>query len=203
MQTPPRRDRPYGVVSPGPGQPRDWQGPYSQRSLPALDPAWATDDPEHTYTPEQMRDHIRTMQDIPARMDELTSLTMAMNGCSALSPEAREQVKSDVIDWLKLRDKLLSINGSAEGIDGINISADGLPMIKADVVEWSDKMLGCCGKGGTYLEVVLAPFREAANRLIMRVCITLDLCSYGLENAPCCGLGGSSGNGWITPLIRS
>ena len=143
------------------------------------------------------------MEDIAAREEDLTNLTMAMNACSALSPEAREQVKRDVIDYLKLRDKLASINGSAEGIEGINISPDGLPMIKADVVEWSDKMLGCCGKGGTYLEVVLAPFREAANRLIMRVCITLDLCSYGLENAPCCGLGGSSGSGWITPLIRS
>ena len=194
--------RPFGVFEYGPGQSQQWAGPHSARSLPTLDPRWAIDEGDDQYTEEQVRDLIRQMQDIPARMDEMTSLTMAMNGCYALSVEAAESVKKDVLAWVKLRDKIQLMYESDGALDNINLSPDGLPMIKADVVEWSDKMLGCCGEGGSYLEIVLAPFKEALMRLVMRVCVTLDLCSYDLE-APCCGLGGMHGGSYITPLVRS
>ena len=159
-------------------------------SLPPVDPAWTYYDkekepPEVMFTPEEMRELIRDMQDLPLQFNILYNLTMAMNAVAALGQPGVDSIMNDVVAYHDLLAKLETLEGGGS-LEGINLSPDGLPMIKADVVEWSDKALGCCGKGDSYFQKVLAPFKEAKARLVMKVCIALALCDYELK-AVCCG----------------
>lgn len=169
-------------------------GPPSQTftnvsGVPPVDPAWTYWEPEGDppvvqFSPEEMRELIRDMQDLPLNHSTLHNLTMAMNAVAALGQPGVDSIMADVVAYHDLVIKLEALEGG-DGLDGINLSPDGLPMIKADVVEWSDKALGCCGKGGSYFQKVLAPFKEAKARLVMKVCIALDLCTFDLK-AVCC-----------------
>ena len=180
----------------------------SRKKLPPVDPAWTVmkdgvDPPEVLYTPEDMRELIRDMQELPVNHYTLQQLTLAMNAVAELSPAAVESIKKDVLAYQQLQIHLENLEGGGS-LEGINLSPDGLPMIKADVVEWSDKLLGCCGKGESYFSKVLQPFKEAKGRLVIKVCLALELCAYDLETAPCCdGHRSAMGQAMITPLIRS
>ena len=181
---------PRGLVKFGEG-PGPSANPGITGSLPAVDPAWTyykpdVDPPEVLYTPEQMRELIRDMQDLPIDFNVLYNLTMAMNAVAALGQPGVDSIMADVIAYHDLVNKLESLEGGGS-LDGINLSPDGLPMIRADVIEWSDKALGCCDKGGSYFQKVLAPFKEARARLVMKLCQALNLCAYDLKAVCCTG----------------
>lgn len=187
-------------------------GPAPNRRIPtavtAVDPAWTyytpdTDPPEVLYTPEEMRELIRDMQNLPLTEYALGQLTNAMNAVAALGQPGVDSIMADVVAYHDLEIRLDSLEGGGS-LDGLNLSPDGLPMIKADVVEWSDKMLGCCGKGDSYFQKVLQPFKEAKARLVMKVCQALNLCSYDLPQAVCCSTFGHMEAGFkTTRLYRS
>jgi hypothetical protein len=180
----------------------------SRKKLPEVHPAWATykdgtEPPEVLYTPEEMREVIRDMQQLPLNHYTLQQLTLAMNGVAELSLAAVETIKKDVLAYQQLEIHLENLEGGGS-LEGINLSPDGLPMIKADVVEWSDKLLGCCGKGESYFSKVLQPFKEAKGRLVVKVCLALDLCAHDIEEAVCCsGHHRAMGSYQITPMVRS
>ena len=171
----------------GPGPPQ--QQYQNVSGLPPVDQAWTyyepqSNPPEVLHGPEEMRELIRDMQDLPLAYSTMHNLTMAMNAAAALGQPGVDSIMADVVAYHDLVIKLEALEGG-DGLDGLNLSPDGLPMIKADVVEWSDKALGCCDKGSSYFQKVLAPFKEAKARLVMKVCISLDLCMYDLK-AVCC-----------------
>ena len=178
------------------------------RGIPEVDPAWTiykddTDPPEVQFTADETRELIRDMQGLPLNSHTLTQLTMAMNSVAELSPAAVETIKADVMAYQQLSIHLENLEGGGN-LENINLSPDGLPMIKADVIEWSDKLLGCCGKGDSFFTKVLQPFKEAKGRLVIKVCLALDLCAWEIEEAPCCrGNYSAMNNVQITPLMRS
>ncbi|QNJ25968.1 hypothetical protein SynSYN20_01641 [Synechococcus sp. SYN20] len=150
--------------------------------LPELDESWILMTADETlvlYTAEDVREFIREIQDLRGAYDQIHKLSMAMNGLAAYNPVAVKTVLVDVIRYLELEDIL---NAKQEE-SPTNVSPDGLPIIKADVVEYSEEPL----KNGTnYMETVLQPMRERMARLKMSICRALDLCSYDLSEAPCC-----------------
>lgn len=155
--------------------------------LPDLDPAWTYYDKENPdtvkFTAEEMRELTRDMQNLGLTAYNLHQLTLAMNAVAELGQPGVNSIMDDVILYHDLQNRLEALEGSGS-LDGLQLSPDGLPMIKADVVEWSDKALGCCD-GDSYFQKVLAPFKEAQARLVMKVCIALNLCDYELR-AVCC-----------------
>lgn len=172
--------------------------------LPDVDPSWAVTltaengDVIVAYSPEDMREMIREMQDLRVAHDQLSKLSIAMNSLVGISPRAVANVKEDVIKWTDLED---GVNEKLEQIP--DISPDGLPIIKADVVEYSEVPLQ---KGTSYMGAALQSVRERMSRLQMKVCRTLDLCSFDLNEAVCCD-GGSAIHGGpmrgAVPLFRS
>ena len=173
--------------------------------LPDLEASWAytTVDPENDatvilYTPEDMREMIREMQDLRTAYDQLSKLSIAMNSLAALSPRAQESVKKDVVKYVDLKDEInLQLDKVPE------VSPDGLPIIKADVIEYSEEPLK---QGKNYVNVQLQTARERLSRLQMSVCRTLDLCAFDLNEAICCsGPGPMHGvmRGSQVPLYRS
>lgn len=172
--------------------------------LPDLDKSWAyekTDENGATlelYSPEDMREMIREMQDLRTAYDQLHKLSQAMNSLATLSPRSVETVKADVVKWIDLDD---GVNLKLEQIP--DVSPDGLPIIKADVVEYSEVPLE---KGMSYMGAAMGSVRERMSRLQMSVCRTLDLCAFELAEAICCsGPGSMHGvmRGGIVPLYRS
>ena len=150
--------------------------------LPDLDDAWilkADYDTTVLYSAEDMREYIREIEDLRGAYDQVHKLTMAMNGLAAYNPIAVKKVVVQVVKYLELED----IYNAKQEENPTNVSPDGLPIIKADVVEYSEEPL----KNGTnYMETVLQPLRERMARLQMDICRSLDLCSYDLSEAPCC-----------------
>ena len=150
------------------------------------------------YSPDDMLEMVREMQDLRVSYDQLRQLTVAMNSLADLSPKAVKSVQDDVIKW----------DGLSAGVDIElekipNLSVDGLPIIKADVIEYSEVPLE---KGLNYGQIQLQTVRERMSRLVLKVCRTLDLCSFGLEEAACCtGPSAIHGNfrGGTVPLYRS
>ena len=175
-------------------------------ALPDVDPAWTyykpdADPQEVMFTPVEMRELTRDMQNLALTAGVLKSLTDAMNDAAALGQAGVDSIMKDIITYHDLMNRLEALEGSGS-LDGLDLSPDGLPMIKADVVEWSDKALGCCGKGDSYFQKVLAPFKEARARLVMKVCLALNLCDYSL-NAVCCSTTQRAEAMFRTPLYRS
>lgn len=172
--------------------------------LPDVDPSWAVTltaengDTIVAYTPEDMREMIREMQDLRVAHDQLSKLSIAMNSLVDISPRAVANVKADVLKWDELED---GVNSKLEQIP--DISPDGLPIIKADVVEYSEVPLQ---KGTSYMGAALQSVRERMSRLQMKVCRTLDLCAFDLAEAVCCSGGNAIHGGSLrgnVPLFRS
>jgi hypothetical protein len=174
--------------------------------LPDLNTAWTYYDKENPdtvkFTPEEMRELTRDMQNLGLNGYNLHQLTLAMNAVADLGQPGVNSIMDDVILYHDLQNRLEALEGSGS-LDGLELSPDGLPMIKADVVEWSDKALGCCGKGDSYFQKVLAPFKEAQARLVMKVCIALNLCDYELRAVCCSHFQRMDSYFSTTPLYRS
>lgn len=168
--------------------------------LPDLDDQWivtADDNVTVLYSAEDMREFIREIEDLRGAYKEVHKLSMAMNGLAAYNPKAVQKVITQVIKYLELED---IYNAKQEQTP--SVSPDGLPIIKADVVEYSEEPLK---SGSNYMETVLQPMRERMARLQMDICRNLDLCSYDLGEAPCCA-GPEALHGYMkgsTSLYRS
>ena len=173
--------------------------------LPEVKAIWAytmtseeTGEEVVVYSPDDMLEMVREMQDLRVAYDQLRQLTIAMNSLADLSPKSVKSVQEDVIKWDSLS---AGVDIELEKIP--NLSPDGLPIIKADVIEYSEVPLE---KGFSYAGVALQSVRERMSRLVLKVCRTLDLCSFGLDEAPCCdGPMAIHGNfrGGTVPLYRS
>jgi hypothetical protein len=143
-----------------------------------------------TLTAKQVRETIRTMMSIPLVHASLKQLSDAMDAAVELSAEAVASVKGDVVEWAALEARVAEVRSE--------VTDTGLPLIKADVIEYSEEPLKS-GKGITYNRT--QPLREAQQRIEIRISRALALCSYGLTTAPDCG-GGSTYYG-ISRLGRS
>lgn len=153
-------------------------------SLPGLAPSWATVD----LTAEQMREQLRVLLDLPLAFYELSKLSEAMNGTAELSPEAQARVKADAIEWHAIEEQAAAIRREP--------TETGLPLIKADVIEYSEEPL----KGGHGIAGLRTqPLALEQARIVRRTCQALSLCLY-LPTAPCCG---KRGRGGSTMLYRS
>jgi len=160
--------------------------------LPDVHAAWAVkgNPGEVLYTPEDMLELILEMQEIRTAYDQISKLTIAMNSTADLSLRTVESIKDDVFQWDKLQNEY---NAQVEKFPSVNPGE--LPIIKADVIEYSEEPLK---NGGSYLSSSLQQVKERIARLQLNVCRRLDLCSFGLEEAICCG-----GMSAITPMYRS
>lgn len=149
------------------------------------------------YTAEDMREMLREMQELRVAFDQMTKLTVAMNSLADISAKAQANVKADIIKWTDLRD---GVDAKLEQIP--DFRPGELPIIKADVVEYSEEPL----KGGAmkYADVQLLAVRERMSRLQMSVCRTLDLCAFDINEALCCsGPTAARVNPNTVPMYRS
>lgn len=161
--------------------------------LPDLDPAWAILAPDSSviFAAEDVRELIRDIEGIPLNYRELHKLSSAMNAVYALSPAAIERIKADVRTHTELTLQIESIKQANPG------TSSGLPLIKADVVEYSEEPLK---HGATPLSLKLQPLNEEVARLAVKICLALDFESFDLAG-PCCTADRFSSG--ITPLYRS
>lgn len=174
--------------------------------LPDLDPIWAyvgEDGETVLYSPDDMLEMIREMQELRSSYDQLHRLSMAMNSLAALSTRSVKTVQDDVQKYYQLMD---GVDAELEEIPNLNPNGGDLPIIRADVVEYSEEPLKQRTDGRTYADFVLQPVRERMSRLVIKVCRTLDLEAFDLNEAPCCaGPGGMQSyiRGGTVPLYRS
>ena len=107
----------------------------------------------------------------------------------------------DVVKYFQLVD---DVDAQLEEIP--DLTTQSLPIIKADVVEYSEEPLKQRNDGKTYQDVQLQPVRERIARLQIKVCRTMDLCAFDIAEAPCCN--GPSAmqvnvRGGMVPMYRS
>lgn len=172
--------------------------------LPDLDTAWefkGDDGVTVLYTTGDMLEMIREMQDLRSSYDQLHRLSLAMNSLAALSTRSVKTVQDDVQKYYQLKD---GVDAQLEEIP--DLTSANLPIIKADVVEYSEEPLKQRSDGKSYQDIQLQPIRERMSRLVIKVCRTLDLEAYELNEAPCCA-GPSAMHGYTrtgqVPLYRS
>ena len=173
--------------------------------LPELEFDWhyQVDDPENPgqkitlYSRQDMREMLREMQDLRVAYSEMSKLTIAMNSIVAISPNALEKVKDDIVKYVDLKDKI-----DAE-LEKVPTVGGELPIIQADVVKYSEEPLK---QGKNYANIQLQTSRERLARLQMSVCRSLDLCAFDLREACCCS-GPTAMHGYTrhaaTPMYRS
>ena len=165
--------------------------------LPEINEAWEykAEDGTVLYSPDDMLELIMEMQNIRTAYDQLSKMSIAMNSTADLSTRAVRTIQNDVIKWDTLNDQY---NAKLEEMPTLSVGE--LPIIKADVVEYSEVPLE---KGGDYLIGQLQTSRERIARLVLDVCRRLDLCSFGLKEAICCGGPSSANNVSTVSLYRS
>ncbi|MGA0983307.1 hypothetical protein [Vulcanococcus sp.] len=162
--------------------------------IPELDPSWATDNPQTgapLYTPAETRELIRDSQGISGGYRELHKLSQAMNSAAAISPLVVAKIQDMVVRWV-------AIDLKASEIRSETPDAVGLPLIRADVVEYSEEPLRA---GKAQYQVRTQALEEEAARLTVKICKALNLELFDLEQAPCC-MQGAYGGG-MTTLVRS
>lgn len=166
--------------------------------LPEINEAWElkAEDGTVLYSPDDMLELIMEMQEIRTAYDQMSKMSIAMNSTADLSTRTVKSIQQDVIKWDTLNDQY---NAKVEEIP-VAVVGD-LPIIKADVVEYSEEPLK---NPGSYMSSQLQQLRERISRLQLDVCRRLDLCSFGLGEAICCsGPSGMGNNLGGVPLYRS
>lgn len=160
--------------------------------LPDIDPAWqllADDNVTVIFDGEDLRELIRDNLHLSVAHYELKKLSLAMNSAAAVSTKAVARIVADVKKIEDLRIKVEELKQA----DPVNPSQ--LPLIKADVIEYSEEPLK---RGVNPLALSLVPLEEEIGRLGMKICIALDLEAFDVQGAPCC-----SNAQFTTPIIRS
>ena len=154
--------------------------------LPALDQAWAiydTDDVTLLFSPEEARSLILEILEQPVSYVTLHRLSMAMASSLDLNPAGVARVKQNAIYWAKHQEVITEVRGQ--------LPTGDLPLVKADVLEYSEEPL----KQGRHAKSwKIQPIIEEMKRIEMRICLDLDVETFGLEGAICCS------GGRITPM---
>lgn len=148
--------------------------------LPEIHSSWqllASDGLTVIFTGEDLRELIRDNLEISAAYNELHKLSTCMNSVAAVSSKA---VASLVGDIKAIEDTRLKVEALKQA-DPVNPSS--LPLIKADVVEYSEEPLK---RGQHALSISLQPLEEEIARLAMKICISMDMCAWDIKGAPCC-----------------
>lgn len=159
--------------------------------IPDLHSAWATANPQTgapLYTAEETRELLRESQKISAGYRELHKLSQAMNSTATISTITVEKVQDFLIKWTALELKIESLRSA-------DPTAAGLPLIKADVVEYSEEPL----RNKSLTQIKTQPLEEEQARLEIKICRALNLELWDLPQAPCCS---DYGNG-MTQVMRS
>lgn len=162
--------------------------------IPELDASWATDNPQNgdpLYTAAETRELIRDSQGISGGYRELHRLSQAMNSAAAISPLVVAKIQDMLLRWVALDLKISEIRSETP-------DAVGLPLIRADVVQYSEEPLR---QGKAQHQIRTQALEEEANRLTVKICKSLNLELFDLEQAPCC-MEGAYGGG-MTTIRRS
>lgn len=147
--------------------------------LPELDPNWEiTLNGQLLYAPEDTRDLILLTQGLRVNYTDMHRLSLAMNSAATLSLQAVSRIKADVVKWIDIDTSIQE----ARSVVPATLSPGGLPLKKADVVEYSEEPLK---SGKNFTSIALQPLQEEQARLGIRICLALDLINYELP-APCC-----------------
>lgn len=147
--------------------------------IPELNTAWATANPltgAPLYSAEETRELIRDAMNISGGYRELHKLSQAMNSTAVISSLAVQKIQDMIIRWAALDIRISELR-SAEPTDA------GLPLIRADVVEYSEEPLR---KGLSATQVKTLPLEEESMRLTVKICRALNLQLWELPEAPCC-----------------
>lgn len=157
--------------------------------IPELDSYWAIESAgSPLFTAEETRELIRDAMGISGGYRELHKLSQAMNSAVAISLRTVAKIKDMIVKWNALDIKISDLR-SADPTDA------GLPLIKADVVEYSEEPL----RHKSLTQVKTQPLEEEQARLGIKICRALNLELWDLPQAPCCG---NSGTG-MAQIIRS
>lgn len=159
--------------------------------IPELNPVWAIANPETgapLYTPEDARELIRDAMAISGGYRELHKLSQAMNSLAQISALAVAKVQDQLLHRMALEAKISQLR-SADPTDV------GLPLVRADVVEYSEEPLR---RGLSLTQIKTQPLQEESGRLAVKICRALNLQVWALPEAPCCD--GFAGGG--TARIR-
>ncbi|ACT65623.1 predicted protein [Cyanophage PSS2] len=166
--------------------------------LPDLDVDWTiyeADTVTIAYSPEQTRGLIMEIQGLASSYKTLHRISTVMGNVVAMpNPVAVERIKTNVAAWV--------VNQATITTEKTTLSTDDLPLIKADVIEYSEEPLK---QGKNIKTYKLQPLFEEQARLAMRICLDLDLATAGVEGAPCCPGGNAMSvyGGQLTTVIRS
>lgn len=147
--------------------------------IPELAPIWATDNPQTgapLYSAEETRELLRDSQGISGGYRELHKLSQAMNSAAEISELVVAKVQDMLLRWIALDLKASEIRSETP-------DANGLPLVRADVVEYSEEPLR---RGLSATQVRTQALEEEAARLTVKICKALNLELFSLEQAPCC-----------------
>ena len=160
--------------------------------LPDLDPVWGQRQPDSSDrdTSASHRELLRHAFDIPASPSMLLRLTLAMNACADVSKAAVASVIADLHRYELLLGKFTRHKQEA-----LDRGDPVLPLVKADVIEYSDASLR---DGETQSSLCTKPLEEEMDRLKTSICWALNFPDYALPG-PCCSSGFTS----AIPLTRS
>lgn len=157
--------------------------------VPELASSWVIESAgSPLFSAEETRELLRDAMGISGGYRELHKLSQAMNSTAAISLLTVGKVKDMLIKWNALEIKISGLR-SADPTDA------GLPLIKADVIEYSEEPL----KNKSLTQVKTQPLEEEQMRLGVKICRALNLELWDLPQAPCCG---QSGVG-MAQIIRS
>ena len=146
--------------------------------LPALDQAWAiydTDDSTQLFTPEEARSLFLEILDQPVSYVTLHRLSMAMASTLDLNPAGVARIKQNAIYWHKHQEVVSEVRGQ--------LPIGDLPLVEADVLKYSEEPLK---QGQNSKAWKLAPIIEEMKRIEMRICLDLDVGTFGLDGTICC-----------------
>lgn len=156
--------------------------------MPDLHPVWNhVSEAGEVISDVDMRDVIRHLEELPINHVTLHKLSQAMNSCATLSTRAAENVKKDAVYFLQLENSITEVRKNPS-------TQDVLPMIKADVVEYSEEPLK---QGKSLMAMKLLPLQEEQERVRVQICLALDFESWGLPGK-CC-----SASRCMTTILRT
>ena len=166
--------------------------------LPDLDTIWtiyASDNTTIVQTSSGTRSLIMEILTLASSYKNMHRLSTAMCSMVAMpNPEGVTRVKANIGYWVA--------NQAAIVNEKTTLSADSLPLIEADVIKYSEEPLK---QGKTLIAYKLQPLLEEQARLAMRICLDLDIETFGIRNAVCCSGGMSipTSSGQLTMIQRS
>jgi hypothetical protein len=146
--------------------------------LPPVDNIWTLKDEEgiQTHTPEEVRSLVLEILQLPASYQEMHKISQAMASAIALNPSGVQRTLRNAAFWVKHQETMIEEKTKAATANA------GLPLIEADVLKYSEKPL----ENGHELHYKLMPLMEEMARIEMRICLDLDVTTFGIEGALCC-----------------